>query len=85
MAMGTSAANAEAKVKNDLSKSYLILYWWSFGPYLWRFYLMVKCCFCNQEITKEDLRDEICDRCWDFEVMPDKVDLDYQREEIDDD
>ena len=46
---------------------------------------MAKCVFCNQEITKEDLRDEICDRCWTFEVMPDKVDLDYEREEIDDD
>ena len=45
---------------------------------------IMKCVFCNQEITKEDLRDEICDRCWDFEVLPDKVDLDYQREEIDD-
>ena len=44
--------------------------------------IMAKCVFCNQEITKEDLRDEICNRCWDFEVMPDKVDLDYQREEI---
>ena len=47
--------------------------------------IMAKCVFCNQEITKEDLRDEICDRCWTFEVMPDKVDLDYEREEIDDD
>ena len=45
--------------------------------------IMAKCVFCNQEITKEDLRDEICDKCWDFEVMPDKVDLDYEREELD--
>ena len=46
---------------------------------------MNKCCFCDDILTLEDLRDEICNRCWDFEVMPDKVDLDYQREEIDDD
>lgn len=42
---------------------------------------MNKCCFCDDILTLEDLRDEICNRCWNFEVLPDKIDRDDENNE----